>query len=100
MVQMLIVALLVVACSLNAAWMLAPANARRAAARRLLASPLPLPRMLAARLRKHADHAGSGCACDGCDHAPAAEGAKRGPSAASRSTSPFAPITFHRRLPR
>ena len=41
MVQTLIVALLVVVCSLRAAWILAPASARRAAARRLLALALP-----------------------------------------------------------
>jgi hypothetical protein len=103
MAQTLIVTLLVVACSLRAAWILAPANARRAAARRLLALALPMPGGLAARLRKHADDAGSGCACDGCGHASAAKDAKsgrRGIGGASPSIASVAPITFHRRLPR
>ena len=103
MVQTLIVALLVVVCSLRAAWILAPASARRAAARRLLALALPIPGGLAARLRRHADDAGSGCACDGCDHAAAPKDVKSGKRSAG-ATSPsgpgVAPITFHRRLPR
>ena len=47
MVQSLIVAFLVVACALRAAWILAPAAARRSVARALLA--WPLPRVLARR---------------------------------------------------
>jgi hypothetical protein len=90
MAQTLIVALLVVVCSLRAAWILAPAPARRAVARALLT--LPLPRLLATPLRKHADAASSGCACDGCDKSADASTAKPAPT--------VAPITFHRRLPR
>ena len=90
MAQILIVALLVVACSLRAAWILAPASARRTVARALLA--WPLPRVLATPLRKHAEAASAGCACDGCDGASAS---------AKRATAPgVAPITFHRRPPR
>jgi len=88
MAQTLIVAVLVVACALNAAWLLAPAAARRAVAKALLG--LPLPASLAARLRKHAEATSAGCACDGCDGAPAAK--KAPPDAA-------VPITFHRRMP-
>ena len=89
MAQTLIVAVLVVACALHAAWLLAPAAARRAVAKALLG--LPLPAAFAARLRKHAEASNAGCACDGCDGATAAK--KAAPGAA-------APITFHRRLPR
>jgi len=90
MAQTLIVALLVVACSLRAAWILAPAAARRSIARALLAWPLPA--VLAAPLRGHAQAASDGCACDGCD---------KGTDAARPKAAPtVAPITFHRRLPR
>ena len=89
MTQTLVVAVIVVACALHAAWILAPAALRRAWANALLA--LPLPARLAARLRKHAAATGGGCACDGCDGATAA---KKTPPAAA------VPITFHRRLPR
>jgi hypothetical protein len=90
MAQTLIVALLVVACSLRAAWILAPATARRAVARALLARPLPA--WLTAPLRKHAQAKGNGCACDGCDKAARASEPDAAPT--------VAPITFHRRLPR
>ena len=89
MAQTLVVTFLVVACSLRAAWILAPAAARRAAARALLA--WPLPRMLAAPLRKHAQAARVGCACDGCDKAS---------SRARPRAAAVVPITFHRKLPR
>ncbi len=90
MAQTLVVALLVVACALRAAWILAPAAARRAVARALLA--WPLPRVLAAPLRKHAEAASAGCACDGCDNASGQVQPKAAPG--------VAPITFHRRIPR
>lgn len=90
MVESLIVAFLVVACALRAAWILAPAAARRSVARALLA--WPLPRVLAAPLRKHAQAASAGCACDGCDGAPA--------TAKPQAAGGVAPITFHRRVPR
>jgi hypothetical protein len=90
MAQTLIVALLVVACSLRAAWILTPAAARRSIARAVLARRLP--DWLVAPLRKHARAAGDGCACDGCD---------KGADAAPPNAAPtVAPITFHRRLPR
>ena len=90
MAQVLIVALLVVACSLRAAWILAPASARRTVARAMLA--WPLPRVLATPLRKHAEAASAGCACDGCDRASA--------SARPAAAPTVAAITFHPRLPR
>jgi len=95
MTQSLIVALLVVACSLRAAWILAPGAARRAVARALLT--WPLPSAFAAPLRRHAQDAGDGCGCDGCD--------KNGNAAGSNAGKPMpgptvSPITFHRRPPR
>ncbi|HEV7576653.1 MAG TPA: hypothetical protein VGO85_11460 [Caldimonas sp.] len=90
MTQTLVVAVLVAACSLRAAWILAPAAVRRAVARALLS--WPLPRALATPLRKHARAASAGCACDGCDSGSAAQAKKAAPV--------VAPITFHRRLPR
>jgi hypothetical protein len=94
MVQSLIVAFLVIACALRAAWILAPAAARRPLARALLA--LPLPTRLAGALRKHAD-AAAGCACDGCDRGSAAA---KAPARVAGTSATVAPITFHRRLPR
>jgi hypothetical protein len=91
MVQSLVVALVVVACALHAAWSLAPVAARRAVAGRLLA--LPLPRRLAATLRRHADATSAGCACDGCDKSAAKAKTTAAPPGG-------APITFHPRLPR
>jgi hypothetical protein len=98
MVQTLVVALVVIACALKAAWMLSPAAARRAIARRLLALPLRLPTRLATRLRKDAEASGSGCACDGCDHAKVK--VKAPVTATQPLAAGTAPITFHRRLPR
>ena len=92
MTQVLVVALLVVACSLRAAWILAPATARGAIARALLARRPP--GWQAARLRRHAQAASSGCACDGCDKG--ADAARPKDVAAVAPT--IAPITFHRRL--
>jgi hypothetical protein len=94
MAQTLIVALLVLACSLRAAWILAPKALRRRAARAMLA--WPLPSRVASALRKHAADEGAGCACDGCD-ANAAPGAAAPARPAAGQT---VPITFHRRLPR
>ena len=90
MAQPFIVAVLVIVCALRAAWILAPAAARRAVARTLLS--WPLPSAFAEPLRKHADAASDGCACDGCNKGPDATKAKTAPA--------VAPITFHRRLPR
>ena len=90
MAQVLVVALLVIVCSLRAAWILAPAGARRSVARALLSRRLPA--WLAAPLRRHAQQASSGCACDGCDKGAAA--------AVSKTAPTVAPISFHRRLPR
>lgn len=66
--QTLIVALLVIGCSIYAAWKLMPAAARRAIASTLL--KLSLPESFAAKMRQAAT-VSSGCGCDGCDHVPA-----------------------------
>ena len=65
--QSFIVALLVPGCTAYAVWKLMPAAARRSMAVSVLRIP-SLPRRMASALRKAAN-AGSGCACDGCDHA-------------------------------
>ena len=88
LLQWVVVALLVAACFVYAAWSLMPAPARRALAGALLA--LPLPAAMAAALRKRAA-APSGCACDGCDQGTA----KAAPAAAA-----VQPIRFHPRPPR
>jgi len=81
--QSLVVALLVLGCSVYAAWALMPAVARRAIALSLLR--LPLPAAIASKLHNAAT-VPSGCGCDGCDHAPA-------------KAAPKAPqvVTFHPR---
>ncbi len=84
--QALIVALLVAACSVYAAWVLMPGVARRALATTLL--KLQLPSAVAGRLRKAAT-ASSGCGCDGCDAAPA-----------QSAKSATQVVTFHPRPPR
>jgi hypothetical protein len=86
--QVLVVALLVAACSIYAAWVLMPGIARRALATTLL--KMPMPSALAGRLRKAAT-ASSGCGCDGCDAAPA-------PAPAVKSATQV--VTFHPRPPR
>ena len=86
--QALIVTLLVVGCSVYAAWKLMPAVARRGIASALL--KLPLPAAFAVRMQKAATVA-SGCGCDGCDSAA--------PKAAAPKTGPQV-MTFHPRPPR
>jgi hypothetical protein len=86
MLQTLTVALLVLGCSLYAAWTLMPAAARRVLATALLRWPWPAA--LSARLRKSAQ-AASGCGCDGCDRA-----ASKAPAASVQK------VTFHPRAPR
>ena len=71
--QTFIVALLVIGCSVYAAWTLMPAAARRVIAAMLL--KLPLPIAFAQRMRKAAT-VSSGCGCDGCDSAPAKAASK------------------------
>ena len=85
--QILIVALLVLGCTVYAAWKLMPAVARRAIAASLL--KLPLPATFAAQMRK-ASTVASGCGCDGCDSAPI----KRSAQMAQQV------VTFHARPPR
>ncbi len=84
--QMLIVLLLVAACSAYALWTLMPSGARRTLALALLRIPR-LPRHFTTRLQKAAQ-AASRCGCDGCDR-----------SDKKPAVSPPAsqPITFHPR---
>ena len=84
--QIVVVALIVAACTSYAAWTLMPAASRRWLALRLL--DLPLPERIASTLRKHATGR-SGCACDGCDRGAA----KKAPAAVQ-------PIRFQPRPPR
>jgi hypothetical protein len=82
--QALLVALIVPACALYAAWRLAPAGLKQRVARRMLGKPMPRP--VAAALQRAAGGA-STCGCDGCDRV----GSKPAAPAAD------APITLHRR---
>jgi hypothetical protein len=86
--QAIVVAVVVAACALYAAWTLAPRAARRALANALLKRTWPAPVMRV--LERHA-RADGGCACDGCD------GAEKRAPAPSAGTQP---ITFHRQPPR
>lgn len=81
-VQTVLVALIVAACVVYAAWALMPAAGRRGIAGAL--TKLPLPEGLARRLARAAKAPG-GCGCDGCD-APAPPG-----------TAAVKPVTFHPR---
>ena len=108
--QGLIVALVVIACTVYAVWTLMPGAARRSLAGSMLKIVLPNGRQsgrqsgggesrLIVKLRKAAQ-AKSGCACDGCDRAP-----KTAPKTAP-GTTPTAGagnpsvITFHPRIRR
>jgi hypothetical protein len=66
-VQWLLVAALVAACLVYAAWTLLPAAARQDIA--LFSLRLPLPSALASFMLKHSV-AKSSCGCDGCDRSP------------------------------
>jgi len=108
--QSIIVALLVAACAVYAAWALAPRAARRRIATALLAradasranAPRPdapqnasgsaWPAPVVRFLERHA-RVDDGCGCDGCD-VGAAKARPASPQDAAR------PITFHPRPPR
>jgi len=66
--QNLLVALIVIACTGYAVWVLIPGTLRRAAAQQALKWPWPNP--IATRLQKAAKVSG-GCGCDGCEAAQA-----------------------------
>jgi hypothetical protein len=88
--QWAIVAVVVLASAIYAAWTLMPASLRRALATAAL--KLPLPAVVAARMRAHAANASS-CGCSGCDRNPL--------STKSTDTATMAaarPITLHRRI--
>ena len=87
--QLLIVVLLVTACSAYALWTLMPSAARRSLAITLLRLP-HLPRRIEARLQK-AVQAASGCGCDGCDRS------EKKPAASAPAQHK---ITFHPRARR
>jgi hypothetical protein len=63
--QTVVVALLVLGCTVYATWTLLPAGARRPIAKALL--KLQLPARLAQVMHKHAE-ATNACGCEGCDH--------------------------------
>jgi hypothetical protein len=65
--QEFLVALIVVACTVYAAWTLMPSALRRALALRLQHWPWP---PLLARSVRRAALAPTGCGCDGCDAKP------------------------------
>ena len=67
-IQAILTVLLVTACSLYTVWTLMPSAARRALARSLALSSLPLPDFIAKRLLRAAT-AKSGCG--GCSHSAA-----------------------------
>ncbi|MFO6420558.1 DUF6587 family protein [Hylemonella sp. W303a] len=64
--QTVVVALIVIACSVYAAQALLPAALRRALARWLALWPR-WPAPLARRLQRAANAPQAGCGCDGCD---------------------------------
>ena len=79
-VQSLVVALIVLACAVYAAWTLMPAATRRTMAAAML--KLPLPEVLARPFRR-AMRSGSGCGgCDSCGD----------------TAIPVKNVTVHRRL--
>lgn len=69
MMQNLIVAVIVAACTGYAAWVLMPSALRRTLAQSALR--WPWPQAVAGRLRRAAT-APTGCSCDGCDTKPKA----------------------------
>ena len=99
--QGLIVALVVVACTVYAVWTLMPGAARRSLAGSMLKIVLLNGRQIGGESRltvklRRAARASSGCACDGCDRAP-----KTGPQTApTASASNLKVITFHPRVRR
>jgi hypothetical protein len=86
--QAIVVAVVVAACAVYAAWTLAPRAARRAVASALLKRTWPAP--VTRVLERHA-RADSGCGCDGCDGPE-----KRAPEPSDGTR----PITFQRQPPR
>jgi len=80
--QNLLVALIVIACTGYAVWVLIPGTLRRAAAQQALKLRWPAP--IATRLQKAAKVSG-GCGCDGCDAKPL------------KPTDAGQPIRIHRR---
>jgi hypothetical protein len=88
--QWAIVAIVVLASALYAAWTLMPASLRRALAAATL--KLPLPTAIAARMRAQAANASS-CGCSGCGRNPLSP-----KSTEAATTTATRPITLHRRI--
>jgi len=89
--QLPVVALVVAACAVYAAWALAPRSLRRRVAEALRGRSWPAP--IDRFLERHA-RADDGCGCDGCEVGEA----KR--KAAPKAPGAAQPITFHPRPPR
>ncbi len=83
--QNLLVALIVLACTVYAVWALLPAGWRRSLAARLAAAPWPAP--IQRRLQQAAQR-GNACGCNGCD---------RGAPSAKPPAPDAQPIRFHPR---
>ena len=103
--QGLIVALVVVACTVYAVWTLMPGAARRSLAGSMLKIVLLNGRQIGGESRltvklRRAARASSGCACDGCDRAPKT-GLQTAPETTpTASASNLKVITFHPRVRR
>ena len=89
--QWAVVAVVVVVSAISAAWTLMPASLRHVLAAALLR--LPLPRAIAARLRRQVATAPS-CGCSGCDRNPLAD-----PGTSAMPAPTVRPVTLHRRMP-
>jgi hypothetical protein len=87
--QYLVVAFVVISCTLYASWALMPAALRRRSATALAA--LPWPGAVARWLARQAAP-GTGSGCDGCARSTLAI-----PKASAGASTP---ITFHRRAPK
>jgi len=87
--QLIVVALVVGACAVYAAWTLAPRALRRHVATALLRRTWPVG---IARFLERQAGTDDGCACDGCDVGRA--------KAKTTARGEARPITFHPRPPR
>jgi hypothetical protein len=88
--QWAIVAVVVLASAVYTAWTLMPASLRRALATAALR--LPLPAVVAARMRSYATNASSS-GCSGCARNPLST-----KSTETAATTAARPITIHRRV--
>ena len=103
--QGLIVALVVVACTVYAVWTLMPGAARRSLAGSMLKIVLLNGRQIGGESRltvklRRAAQASSGCACDGCDRAPKTARTAAPETNPAAGASDLKVITFHPRVRR